>query len=99
VTIDVHREIILQIRQALNRRGYFDRKQLAKRAEKGFGGKCHGFDPSKYTASSMFYLPGQAVAGPEASFFLTFEGGKRKAINPYEWIEKTIGLNRFAVIL
>jgi hypothetical protein len=34
------------IRQALNRRGYYDKKQLAKRAEKGLSGKCHGFDPS-----------------------------------------------------
>jgi hypothetical protein len=90
MTIDVHREVMLQIRQALNRRGYYDRRQLEKRAKKSLGGKCHGFDPSKYTASSMFYLPGQAVAGPEASFFLTFDDGKRQAINPYQWIDKTI---------
>jgi hypothetical protein len=90
ITIEVHREIMLQIRQALNRHGYFDKNQLEKRAKKGPGGKCHGFDPSKYTASSMFYLPGQAVAGPHASFFLTFDGEKRQAINPYEWIDKTI---------
>ena len=38
----------------------------------------------------MFYLPAQAAAGPDASFFLTFDGGKRRAINPYEWIDKTI---------
>jgi hypothetical protein len=90
MTIDVHREIMLQIRQTLNRRGFYDKKQLEKRAKKGLGGKCHGFDPSKYTASSMFYLPGQAAAGPDASFFLTFDDGKRQAINPYQWIEKTI---------
>jgi hypothetical protein len=51
---------------------------------------CHGFDPSKYTASSMFYLPAQAAAGPEASFFLVFDGDKRQAIDPYQWIDKTI---------
>jgi hypothetical protein len=90
MTIDVHKEIMLQIRQALNRRGYFDKNQLEKRIKKGLGGKCHGFDPSKYTASSMFYLPGQAAAGANASFFVTFDGGKRRAINPYEWIDKTI---------
>jgi hypothetical protein len=90
MTIDVHREIMVQIRQALNRRGYYDEKQLAKRAEMGLGGKCHGFDPTKYTASSMFYLPGQAVAGPDASFFLTFDAAQRQAINPYQWIDKTI---------
>ena len=38
----------------------------------------------------MFYLPAQAAAGPDASFFLTFDGGKRRAINPYEWIDRTI---------
>jgi hypothetical protein len=90
MTIDVHREVMLQIRQALNRRDYFDKRQLEKRAKKGLGGKCHGFDPSKYTASSMFYLPGQATACPVASFFLTFDDGKRHAINPYQWIDKTI---------
>jgi hypothetical protein len=90
MTIDVHREMMLQIRQALNRRGYFDKKQLAKKAETGLGGKCHGFDPSKYNAASMFYLPAQAAAGPHASFFHVFDGGKRKAINPYQWIDKTI---------
>jgi hypothetical protein len=90
MTIDVHREIMLQIRQALNRRGYYDKKQLAKRAEKNLGGKCHGFDPSKYNAASMFYLPAQAAAGPHASFFLVFDGGKRRAIDPYQWIDKTI---------
>jgi hypothetical protein len=90
MTIEVHREIMLQIRQALNRRGYFDKKQLAKMAEKGQSGLCHGFDPSKYNAASMFYLPAQAAAGPQASFFLVFDGGKRKAINPYQWIDKTI---------
>jgi hypothetical protein len=38
----------------------------------------------------MFYLPAQAAAGPDASFFLTFDGGKRRAINPFEWIDRTI---------
>ena len=90
MTIDVHREIMLQIRQALNRRCYYDKKQLARRADKGLAGRNHGFDPSKYNAASMFYLPAQAAAGPEASFFLVFDGGKREAINPFEWIDKSI---------
>jgi hypothetical protein len=90
LSVDAHREIMSQMRQALNRRGFFDEKQLEKRAEKGMAGKCHGFDPSKYNATSMFYLPTQASAGPDASFFLVFEGGSRKAINPHQWIDKTI---------
>jgi hypothetical protein len=44
VTIEVHREIMSQLRQALNRRGYFDKRQIAKRREKGLSGRFHGFD-------------------------------------------------------
>ena len=43
---------------------------------------------SQHARSSTCRL--QAAAGPDASFFLTFDGGKRQAINPYEWIDKTI---------
>ena len=39
MTIDVHREIMSQIRQALNRRGYYDKNQLRTRAAKGLAGK------------------------------------------------------------
>ena len=80
MTIEVHREIMSQLRQALNRRGYFDKRQIAKRREKGLSGRFHGFDHTKYTAASMFYLPAQAAAGPDASFFLTFDGGKRRRL-------------------
>jgi hypothetical protein len=93
MTIEVHHEIMAQIRQALNKRGYYDKRQLARKEKEGKllpKHKHHGFDPSKYTASSMFYLPAQAVAGPEASFFLVFDGDKRRPINPYQWIDKTI---------
>src|SRR6202011_6399610 len=45
---------------------------------------------SKFAACSLFSLPVQAAAGRDASFFGTFEGGKRQAINPYEWIDRTI---------
>jgi hypothetical protein len=90
MTIEVHREIMSQIRQALNRRGYYDKRQIATRQEKGLAGQFHGFDHTKYTAASMFYLPAQAAAGADASFFLTFDGGRRQPINPYNWIDKTI---------
>ena len=90
MTIDVHRDILMQLMKALNRRGYYSKRQLEKRAQRGLGGKLHGFDPSKFAACSLFYLPMQAVAGRDASFFMTFDGGKRQAINPYEWIDKTI---------
>ena len=90
MTIDVHRDILMQLMKTLNRRGYYSTKQLAKRAQQGLGGKLHGFDPSKFAACSLFYLPVQAAAGRDASFFMTFDSGRRLAINPYEWIDKTI---------
>jgi hypothetical protein len=86
----VHRDILMQLMKALNRRGHYSTKQLEKRAQRGLGGKLHGFDPSKFAACSLFYLPVQAAAGGNASFFMTFDGGRRQAINPYEWIDKTI---------
>ena len=90
MTIDVHNEIMAQIKKSLGKRGFYDKKQLAKRAEKGLGGKNHGFDTSKFTASSLFYLPAQALAGSDASFFLIFDGGNRQPINPYQWVDKSI---------
>jgi hypothetical protein len=90
MTIDVHRDILMQLMKSLNQRGYHSKKQLAKRAQQGLGGKLHGFDPSKFAACSLFYLPVQAAAGRDASFFMTFDSGRRLAINPYEWIDKTI---------
>jgi hypothetical protein len=90
MTIDVHRDILMQLMKALNRRGHYSKKQLEKRAQRGLGGKLHGFDPSKFAACSLFYLPVQAAAGRDASFFTTFDGGRRLAINLYEWIDKTI---------
>jgi hypothetical protein len=71
MTIDVHRDILMQLMKALNHRGYYSKKQLEKRAQRGLGGKLHGFDPSKFAACSLFYLPVQAAAGRDASFFMT----------------------------
>jgi hypothetical protein len=90
MTIDVHADIVAQIAKSLNRRGYFSRKQLERRATSGLDGKCHGFDTPKFTPSSLFYLPAQAVAGPDASFFIAYEGEPRQAIDPYRWIDKSI---------
>jgi hypothetical protein len=90
MSTDVHADIVAQIAKSLNRRGYFSRKQFEKRAAKGLGGKCHGFDTPKFAPSSLFYLPAQAAAGPGASFLLTFDGGMRRGIDPYRWIDKSI---------
>jgi hypothetical protein len=90
MTIDVHRDILMQLMKSLNRRGYYSKKQLEKRSQRGLGGKQHGFDPSKFAACSLFYLPAQAAAGPDASFFLTFDDAKRQPIDPYHWIDRSI---------
>ncbi|KQZ94306.1 hypothetical protein ASD64_05475 [Mesorhizobium sp. Root157] len=47
----------------------------------------HGFDPSKKNAASLFYLPCQA-ADPSGNIFLEFKGGKRKPLEPRDWIQK-----------
>ncbi|KQZ32998.1 hypothetical protein ASD50_12890 [Mesorhizobium sp. Root552] len=47
----------------------------------------HGFDPRKKNAASLFYLPCQA-ADLSGNIFLEFKGGKRKPLEPREWIQK-----------
>jgi len=84
----VHQEIVNQIKQALRRKGFFDKHQLQDRAERGLGGIDHGFEWKN--VASMYGLPAQAEAGPDASFFHVFDGGKRRAIDPFNWIDRTI---------
>jgi hypothetical protein len=88
MTPAVHEEIVRQIKEVLRRKGFFDKHQLQDRAERGLGGTDHGFE-WKHSAS-MYSLPAQAEAGPEASFFYVFDGGKRRAIDPFAWIDRTI---------
>jgi hypothetical protein len=94
MSLEVHAEIVGQIRKSLAACRYYDKHQLKKRAKKGLGGKDHGFDPSKFNAAALFYLPAQAAAGPEHSFFLEFTGGRRQPINPYQWVDHTIITHR-----
>ena len=90
LTREVHDDIMGQLMAVLNRKGYFSKQQLAKREAKGDrSGKDHGFDTSKLTASSMFYLPVQAMAA-EDSFFVVHTDDKRHPINPYQMIDKSI---------
>ncbi len=87
MTKDVHKQIIELIKKCLQNNGYYDSIQMKNRANKAKIGKCHGFDPSKFTPSSLFYLPSQAKVGPEDSFFHIIQGEDRKPINPRAWIE------------
>ncbi|KQZ92268.1 hypothetical protein ASD64_19405 [Mesorhizobium sp. Root157] len=47
----------------------------------------HGFDRSKKNAASLFYLPCQA-ADLSGNIFLEFKSGKRKPLEPRDWIQK-----------
>lgn len=48
--------------------------------------RAHGFDMSKKTPSSIFYLPCRAKA-PGGSFFDYHEGEGRELLDPTEWIK------------
>lgn len=72
--------IIKIIRHRLGENGYY---QNTKEAAEN-NGKVHGFDASKYPASSMFYLPCQSGYGD--SFFLEFTGDGREIFNPSQVI-------------
>ena len=39
MTIDVHRDILMQLMKSLNQRGYHSKKQLEKREQRGLGGQ------------------------------------------------------------
>lgn len=83
--IHVHRLIMRQIHNTLNKAGYWSREQL-KRGSRRKSNLCHGFDVGKFNAASMFYLPCQ-VEQKINSFFVDYDGEGRHAINPREWIE------------
>ena len=89
ISIDVHHEIMVQLSKSLNKKNYYGKQQLEKK--KGDqSGMHHGFDTSKFTPSSLFYLPVQAIAGSQHSFFLKYSGENRKPINPYHWVDRSI---------
>jgi hypothetical protein len=92
MSMDVHRLITDQIVLRLNRAGFFDLKQIEKRAKRGddvSSLKRHGLDLGKLVPTSLFYLPAQAGAGAEASFFTDHADG-RAPLNPYHCVDSTI---------
>ena len=60
--------------------------------------KHHGFDESKFTPASSFYLPSQAKVGPDASFFLDFNWDN-DLLNPYQWVDRSINDHRAPTII
>jgi hypothetical protein len=91
MTVDAHKIIIRSIDAVLRERGYYSDKAADERLKRGLVSKTHGFDTSKFVASSLFYLPGQAGTGPDDSFFLDFPGVE---IDPMQWVERCIVYDR-----
>lgn len=83
MTVAAHEIIIRSIEQALNQAGYWSQKQVERRGH----GRCHGFDTSKFNASSLFYLPVQARGGEAESYFLDLPG---KELDPVLWVQNGI---------
>jgi hypothetical protein len=83
MSIAAHKAITGQIMATANKAGYWSAKQLEDDSRIK-SRKHHGFDMSKLTPSSLFYLPCQA-ANPAHSFFMDFADQNRKPLDPYEW--------------
>lgn len=91
-TADVYKEIINQMMKKLNNHNFYSGSQIQKRAESGTAtdkDRNHGFDTTKFAASSQFYLPVQAKAGESDSFLEIYNDNQRHAINPRQWIDRT----------
>lgn len=80
-----HALIMGEILHRVNGAGYWSPEQLKARP-KAKTRLLHGFDLSKLTASSLFYLPAQAEH-PKGSFFRSFTGADRGPLEPAKWIK------------
>ncbi|MGF3027375.1 hypothetical protein ACQVP2_31775, partial [Methylobacterium aquaticum] len=89
LSIEVHGLILKQVVKVLNRAGYYGDQQLKRR--KRLEARRHGFDESKFTAASLFYLPCQA-RDPEGSFFVDYGeyDPKRGPLDVHAWIKNCI---------
>ncbi len=91
MSVEVHKLIIAEIVGVLERAGYWGQRKLEKDARLK-GKHCHGFDESKFTANSMFYLPCQA-RHPKGSFFTDFgvRDPWRGPLSVHDWLDHVIG--------
>jgi hypothetical protein len=83
--VAAYKAIVGQIMRTVSGAGYWSKQQL-KDDRRIKDGKHHGFDMSKLTPSSLFYLPAQA-ANPADSFFLDYDEARRAPLDPYVWAE------------
>lgn len=86
LTKEAHTYLIQQIIQRLRSRKFFGRKWCDKHPE----AQPHGFDESKFVASSLFHLPRTPAAGPEHTFFIDHNEAGREPLNPYTWIDRSL---------
>lgn len=85
MSVDAHQQIMRDLIYAVEKAGYYSEKSAAKREAEGKPVKRHGFDESKFAASSLFYLPGKAEDG--TCFFTEFPGNE---LDPITWIENAV---------
>lgn len=86
MTVEAHQIIVRTFDAALRGAGYYSNKNAAKLEQRTGGSvKRHGFDTSKFTASSLFYLP--CIAKDGTSFFHDWPG---KEIDPIQWVERAV---------
>ena len=91
MSVEVHKLIIAEIVGVLERAGYWGQRKLEKDARLK-GKPCHGFDESKFVATSMFYLPCQA-RHPKGSFFTDFgiDEPVRGPLSVHDWLDHVTG--------
>lgn len=91
MSVEVHKLIIAEIVGVLNSAGYWGQRKLEKDTRLK-GKRCHGFDESKFVATSMFYLPCQA-RHPKGSFFTDFgvRDPWRGPLSVHDWLDHVIG--------
>lgn len=86
MTKDVHKLLMRQIESVLNKNGYWTQKELDQRPNIKRR-LVHGFDKSKFTACSLFYLPCQA-ANPRDSFFVDYNDDDRAELDVVKWLDE-----------
>ncbi|SIT52821.1 hypothetical protein BQ8794_10191 [Mesorhizobium prunaredense] len=81
--LQTHDTIINEIWSRFHEAGY----EADTSDQCGDGRRFHGFDRSKKSASSVFYLPSQA-ADPCGNIFLSCNASDRKPLEPRDWIRR-----------
>lgn len=91
MSVEVHKLIIAEIVEALENAGYWGKRKLETDMRIKVR-RCHGFDESKFTANSMFYLPCQA-RHPKGSFFTDFgvRDPWRGPLSVHDWLDHVVG--------